>query len=93
MNEGNLGNIEKTYEDFIDRFPFGSIYMEKNLILKNQFDTINDIKYVYKSNSLLEVNKNISVGTIHIKFKSISSNITNVEYYLSFPFENTDYDG
>jgi hypothetical protein len=67
--------------------------MDENLILKNQFDTINDIKYVYKSNSLLEVNKNISVGTIDIKFKSISSNITEVEYYLSFPFENTDYDG
>jgi len=67
--------------------------MEGNLILQDQFDTINDIKYVYKSNSVLEVNKNISVGTIHIKFKSISPDITEVEYYLSFPFENSDYDG
>lgn len=87
------GDLEKTYEDFLIRFPFGSLNLEKSIILNDQFDKINDIKYVHQSNNILEINKNISVGTIHIKFKSISEGLTEVEYYLSFPFENSDYGG
>jgi hypothetical protein len=93
VNYTYLGNVQKTYKDFILRFPFGSMHIEENLILKDQFDKINDIEYVYKLNSILEIKKNISVGKIHIIFKPISPDITEVEYYLSFPFENSDYDG